>query len=153
MFAFSPAALQEVGSLTTVSVTADGWDERTTGAGCSPNGCTAENTRDGSTNPTSRWSCKADLLDDNDKNHNCELTFGFEDPQDIEQVRIAFYKGDERTRELKVKVNGYNFVTIVSSGETSDYEDFDLNAEGVSSMVLEGLGLAAEEWISITEAS
>ena len=93
------------------------------------------------------------MLDDDDENHNCELTFGFEDPQDIVQVRIAFYQGDERTRKLKVKVNGYNFVTIVSSGETNDYEDFDLNAEGVSSIVLGGLGLADEEWISITEAS
>lgn len=68
-------------------------------------------------------------------------------------MRIAFYKGEERTRKLKVKVNGFNFVTIESSGETTDYEDFDLNAEGVSSIVLEALGLANEEWISMTEAS
>ena len=105
----------------------------------------AENTRDGSL--STRWSCSENLND----GRNCEITFDFNEPQDIELMRIAFFKGDERTREIKVEVNGSRRVVIESSGETLDFEDFQLTADEATTVTLEGLGLSGSEWISLTE--
>ena len=130
---------------TTVAVNANAYDTRTSGFGCAPYGCEAANTRDGSL--SSRWSCKEDMLED----ENCEITYIFEQPQDIVRMLIAFYKGDERTRELKVKVNAFSRYTIESSGETNGFEEFALDLDGTESLTLEGLGLHLDQWIAITE--
>ena len=128
-----------------VSVSANGYDERTSGPGCSPNGCVAANTRDGSL--STRWSCKESLIG----GVNCEINYEFDDPQDIDVMRIAFYEGSEKTRRLKVKINGSTNSEIVSSGQTDQFEDFDLNIDKVSKVSLEGLGLGSDDWISLLE--
>ena len=65
--------LVEAAERTTVTVHANGFDERTSGSGCSLSGCVAANARDGA--PSTRWSCKEDLID----GKNCEITFEFDD--------------------------------------------------------------------------
>ena len=87
------------------------------------------------------------------EDENCEVTYTFEQPQDILQMLIAFYKGDERANKLKVKVNGSSQYIIESSGETNGFEAFELDFYGTESLALEGLGLHRDEWISITEVS
>ncbi|CAN0455368.1 unnamed protein product [Ascophyllum nodosum] len=137
--------LVEINERTTVTVVASAFDTRTSGAGCPPNGCEATNTRDGDL--STRWSCKEDLLDD-----NCEIMYTFEEPQDIVRVLIAFYKGDERTRGLKVKINGSSQdVTLESSGETEELQPFEFNTDETETFVLEARGLSGDEWIAITE--
>ena len=128
-------------------MSANAFDERTSGSSCPPDGCVAANTRDGSL--STRWSCKKDLND----GRNCEITFDFQEPQDIELIRVAFFKGDERTREVKVEVNGSQRAVIESSGETLDFEDFELTADEATTVSLESLGLSGSEWISLTEVS
>lgn len=135
----------EAGENTTVMVSANGYDERTSGFGCSPDGCVAANTRDGSL--FSRWSCKEDLLG----GINCEITYTFGEPQDIAVMRIAFYKGSQRTRRLKVKVNGSTDSIIESSGQTDNFEDFELETIDTNEVTFEALGLRGEDWISFTE--
>ena len=137
--------LVEAAERTTVTVYANGFDERTSGFGCSPSGCVAANTRDGTT--STRWSCKVDLID----GKNCEITFEFDDAQDIALMRIAFYKGDERTRKLKVIVNSSSLVIIESSGTTDEFEVFAVNTDETKNLTLKALGLAGEEWISFKE--
>lgn len=70
---------------------------------------------------------------------------------DIEQIRIAFHKGDQRTSRMKVWLNGSPYTLIESSGETLDFEDFLLEAKGVKKVMLEALGMPGDGWISITE--
>ncbi|CAM9470281.1 unnamed protein product, partial [Sphacelaria rigidula] len=132
---------------TTVTISDDSpYDERTSGSGCSPNGCTPENTRDGDTSEESRWSCKYALEDT-----TCKVTYYFEEPQDIVELKVAFYKGDQRSRSLKIKLNGDTFETITSSGETTDLETWTLNSDETASLTLEASGLGDSEWLSITE--
>ena len=64
---------------------------------------------------------------------------------------IAFYKGDERTREFKVKVNGSSQNEFESSGEREGFERFELNTDETETIVLEALRLSGDEWIAITE--
>lgn len=139
----------DAGQKTIVTANADAWDTRVSGSGCSPSGCVPANTRDGSIAEGSRWSCKEDLLN----NEQCVIHFTFLEPQDIVELKIAFYKGDERTRRLKILLNNRVYSTINSSGVTSDFETFVLNSDETSSISLEGLGMAGDEWISITEVS
>ncbi|CAN0476352.1 unnamed protein product, partial [Scytosiphon promiscuus] len=88
-------------------------------------GCIPENTRDGSRSSNSRWSCKGDILDDDDE--GCWIEYYFDEPQDIEEVRIAFHRGTENTRTLNVYDNGWYHSQIESSGETNGYQTFDLD--------------------------
>ena len=131
--------------MTLVSVSANGYDERASESGCSPNGCVAENTRDGSL--STRWSCKESLLGGG----NCKIPYIFDDPQAVGVMRIALYKGSEGTRRLKVTINGSTYSEIVSSGQTDQFEDFDLNVDKVGEVSLEGLGLGSDDWISFFE--
>ena len=140
----SPAGI-EVGEATLVSVIANGFDEKTGSSGCSPNGCVAANTRDGSL--SSRWSCRERLLD----GVKCEIIYGFDEPQAINVMRIAFYKGSERTRRLEVKINGSTNSEIESSGQTDQFEDFDLNVDNVVEVSLQTVGLDSNEWIALLE--
>ena len=128
-----------------VSVIANGFDEKISESGCSPNGCVPANTRDGSL--SSRWSCSESLLDD----AQCEIIYGFDEPQAISIMRIAFYKGSESTRRLEVKINGSTNSEIESSGLTDQFEDFDLNVDKVGEISLETVGLGVSEWISLLE--
>ena len=84
-----PAGRVEV---TGVTASANGWDTRVSGFGCAPNGCLPSNVLDNSIEPASRWSCKAALANID----VCELTLEFDAPQDLVQMDMALYKGDER---------------------------------------------------------
>lgn len=141
----SEAILTEV---TDVTVSANGWDERTDGFGCTPAGCVAVNILDGSTAPESRWSCNAvkQLL------LFCELTFEFGLPQDIAEIRMALHKGDERTRSVNVLVDGELVTTVMSSGMTLSYESYELIAPQATTIVLQAAG-SRNDWLSITEVS
>ena len=136
----------EVGEVTTVSVIANGFDERTSGSGCPPNGCLPANTRDGLL--SSRWSCRERLLDDDVQ---CEIIYVFDDAQAISVMRIAFYQGSQRTRRLEVKINGSTNSEIESSGLTDQFEDFDLNVDKVGEISLTTVGLGVNQWISLLE--
>ena len=131
--------------MTLVTVSANGHDEMTSAFGCAPIGCVAANTRDSSL--STQWSCKESLLD----GVNCKITYEFDDPQDIDVMRIAFYKGSERTRKLKVGINGSTHSEIVSSGQTDQFEDFELDVENVNEVTFEGLELGWDDWIALLE--
>ena len=75
----------EVGEVTMVSVIANGFHERTSGSDRSPSGCVPANIRDGSL--SLRWPCRERLLD----GVQCEIIYGFDEPQAISVMRIAFY--------------------------------------------------------------
>lgn len=95
----------EAGTVTTIDVTASAYDLRPGGAsgdvGCGETGCLPALARDGATDDDdeSRWSCAKKVVADGGQ---CEIEFTFESPQDILDVQVAFWKGDERTRTLKV---------------------------------------------------
>ena len=93
-------SLQEDASVkTTVSVSANAYDTRSSNNnGCGNTGCLPELTRDSSIIPESRWSCSKNL-----GNGNCYMEFAFDSPQDVISMNIAFHKGDERTRKIKVR--------------------------------------------------
>lgn len=96
----------EAGTKTTVSVTATAWDERSGpdsgDSGCGDSGCLPELAHDGigEEDVESRWSCSKDIVPDGGQ---CEIEFAFGGPQDIVDVEVDFWKGDERTRTLKVQ--------------------------------------------------
>lgn len=47
----------------------------------------------------SRWSCSEDIVPHGGQ---CEIEFKFDHPQDVADIQVDFWKGDERTRYLKV---------------------------------------------------
>ena len=129
------------------------FDERTEGFGCSPDGCTADNTRDGNLDANSRWSCKGDLVEADDG--LCCVKYSFEDPQNIARMEMAFYKGTERTRTLNVYDNGDFHSQIQSSGSSIDFEKFALNTDETVNLTicLDNPNSIGDEWLSITEVS
>lgn len=101
----SGCALVEAGTKTTVTASANAYDPRPGAAygnnGCMEDGCKPALTRDGETDDTeSRWSCAPSMVAGG---KFCEIEFMFESPQDIVEVQVAFWKGDERTRTLEVR--------------------------------------------------
>ena len=138
--------LVDAGERTTVAVIANALDPRTSEVGCASDGCKAANAADGYL--STRWSCKEDLLD------AYQIMYTFEEPQDVVRVLIAFYKDEDRTRKLKVKLNGsLRYEVIQSSGETGGFERFELDTEENETLTLEGVDLQGDEWITITEVS
>ncbi|MEP0661197.1 MAG: hypothetical protein ABJC87_18315 [Roseobacter sp.] len=133
-----------------MKVSASGYDPRIPPSGCSPDGCIPENTRDHNLSSNSRWSCKGDILD-NDK--GCWIKYSFDEPQDLEEIEIAFYKGDEDTRTLKVYLNGKYHGKIKSSGNTDDFQTFDLNTDETSELklYLNDYKSNSDVWFSLTE--
>ena len=131
--------------ITGVSASANGYDTRDGGNGCFPSGCLPDNVLDDSIADDSRWSCNAELSGID----ACELTLMFDEPQDIVQIYMALYKGDERTRSVNVWVDGVFTHTITSSGTTTGFETYDLIAPGATTVVLQGVD--DSEWLSITE--
>ena len=95
----------EAGTKTNVFVSANAYDSRpgraTGGNGCMDGGCAPELTRDGITaDVESRWSCNPSIVPDGGL---CVIEFVVEAPQDIMNVQVAFWRGDERTRTLEVR--------------------------------------------------
>ena len=144
------ATLVDVGERTRVVTKASAYDERTSGYGCSPDGCIPENTRDGSLRANSRWSCQGHLVTGVG---GCRIEYNFEDPQDIVKVRIAFHRGDENNRTLNVIVDGSFHRQITSSGDTNGYQGFPLRTEQTSKIILRLADHASrpDEWLAITE--
>lgn len=95
----------EAGTKTTVDVTASGYDDRPgqsgDNVGCGEDGCLPDLAHDGigEEDVESRWSCAEDIVPHGGQ---CEIEFTFGSPQNIVDVQVAFWKGDERTRTLKV---------------------------------------------------
>lgn len=146
------SALVDAGEKTTVDVSASGYDKRTSGNGCSPNGCIPENTRDGSRSSNSRWSCKGDILGEK-KSKGCWIKYSFDNPQDIVDIKIAFYKGTEDTRTLKVYNNGNYLKKIKSSGKTNKFQTFSLDTDETEQLklYLDDYQSNSDVWFSITE--
>lgn len=97
----------EASTKTTVSVTASAYDERpggeSGGQGCGQHGCKPALAYDGiSYDVESRWSCSKEIVHDEGQ---CEIEFTFEHPQDIVEMQVALWKGDERPRFLKVSLD------------------------------------------------
>ncbi|CAN0372066.1 unnamed protein product [Ectocarpus sp. 12 AP-2014] len=147
----------EVGEVTTVTVTTNAFDTRTDDDGCAPDGCTAENTRDGDLTDNSRWSCSAGLVEaaGGAAGEECQIVFELGEAQLVTSVSVAFFKGDTRTRTLNINVNGELLEVVTSSGTTSGLETFELDAgagaPGVLSLGMESSGLTADEFLSIME--
>lgn len=85
-------------------MSANGYDTRPGQAsgsvGCGTDGCVPALSRDGIVGDAeSRWSCAQGMAPGGGP---CEIEFRFQDPQDIMDVQVAFYKGDERSRTLEV---------------------------------------------------
>lgn len=139
--------LVDAGVRTTVSQSSSAYDTRIAeDGGCDPNGCSPALTRDQSLAEGSRWSCSTQINDT-----QCAITFEFEEPQDIDSLRIKFYKGDERVRTLHIQDDTGFQTDIASSGTIDDYETFDVYTDETSWMRMESLDLGSNEWISITE--
>lgn len=90
---------------TDVYVTATAYDERTGkesgGIGCGDRGCLPSLAYDGTSDDgESRWSCSKDIVPNGGQ---CEITFTFDSPQDVRDMHVAFWKGDERSRSFKVR--------------------------------------------------
>ena len=94
----------EVGTKTDVGVSATAYDVRpgaSSGmAGCGEAGCAPDNTRDGiASEIESRWSCATTLVIGEGP---CQIAYIFAEPQDIVDIQVAFWKGNERVRTLEV---------------------------------------------------
>lgn len=83
----------------------------------------------------------------------CELTLTFDTPQDLSEMRVALWKGDQRTRSIDVLVDGALDGTFVSSGTTTDYETYDLVVAQVNEVVLQAVDIADNGWLSVTGVS
>ena len=102
------AGAVEVGTKTEVGVTATGYDARAGmygfDAGCGEaggEGCVPANTRDGiASEVESRWSCASKLVENDGP---CQIEYTFAQPQDIVGIQVAFWKGSERVRTLRVR--------------------------------------------------
>lgn len=141
----------EAAEKTTVAVVATAFDERTSGYGCRPDGCTAENTRDNNLDANSRWSCKGDLVEAGSR---CCIEYYLSEPQDIVGMDIAFYKGTENVRMLNVYNDGVFNAQLESSGSTSGYQGFVVTTEatGVLGVCLDDSeSNPGTTWLSLTE--
>eukprot|EP00752_Nemacystus_decipiens_P009722 g8682.t1 len=158
-FALNIAAQRsEAGDVVDVTVTTNAFDTRTDYVvGCPPNGCKAENTRDGDLRDVSRWSCSRELVEAEGgaDGEECRIVYEFSDAlATVYSMSVAFYQGDERTRTMNVDVNGVLFTVVESGGVTSGLEAFELDAQDVLSVGLESVGLPEEDdFLSIIEVT
>ena len=133
-----------------MGVAATAFDKRTSGHGCSPDGCTAENTRDSNLDANSRWSCRGNLVKGRG---GCCIKYYFEEPQDIVRLNVAFHRGTENIRTLNVYNNGEFHTQIESSGATLEYQEFAVNTDETAdlSLCLDDPESNTRTWLSITE--
>ncbi|CAM9530611.1 unnamed protein product [Sphacelaria rigidula] len=73
--------------------------------------------------------------------------------QDIEWVRIAFYKGRERQRSFAVTVTGTvdQETTHTSSGGTNTLGFYTIQTTGTDELCIRSTGLEEDEWFSLLE--
>ncbi|CAM9910098.1 unnamed protein product, partial [Ectocarpus sp. 4 AP-2014] len=147
----------EVGTKTEVGVSATAHDVRPgrsgDDVGCGEVGglgCTATNTRDGVVSVTeSRWSCSTILVPDEGP---CQVEFSFAEPQNIVDIQVAFWKGNDRTRTLEVHVNG-ELTHTHESYTDSIFNTLGVTATEASTVMLESVALPSDEWISLLEVN
>ncbi|CAM9320644.1 unnamed protein product, partial [Laminaria digitata] len=144
----------EVGTKTTVGVSANGYDTRpgqdSKNGGCKEDGCAPALTRDGVTDDIeSRWSCSQDLVPDG---AFCEIEFVFETPQDIADVQVAFPFEAESYYWLQVEVNG-EFVRSHSSylQPWLAFNGLGVKEYDVHTVTLRHHNTDEHEWINILE--
>ena len=101
------------GTKTTIGVSANAFDTRPGGASgdsCGGDGCSPDRSIDGIIHDiASRWSCEHDFVSDGQP---CQIEFVFDDPQDIMEVQVAFWKGEERSRTLEVSRTRNVFLAV-----------------------------------------
>eukprot|EP00903_Cladosiphon_okamuranus_P014617 g13555.t1 len=145
----------EVGTKTEVGVTAAAYDVRpgasSRDVGCGAeggDGCSPTNSRDGiASEVESRWSCAPKLVIGEGP---CQIEYTFAEPQDIVDILVAFWKGNERIRTLKVHLDGALTYTHESyAGST--FNTLGVSASGVSTVMLESVDLLPDEWLSLIE--
>eukprot|EP00904_Undaria_pinnatifida_P008296 jgi/Undpi1/4597/HiC_scaffold_18.g07951.m1 len=139
----------EVGTKTTVDAAATSYDGNPGvdfgNTGCGTDGCLPALAHDSdSSTLESRWSCS---IPDGGV---CVVTFTFGDPVDLKNVQVAFYKGEERTRWLKIGINGDEIGTF-ESYIGSTFNSFDIEETGVESVTMEAVGITTGEWIALLE--
>eukprot|EP00752_Nemacystus_decipiens_P018362 g16473.t1 len=147
----------EVANMTEVGVTATGYDMRpgrsSADVGCGEgggDGCAPANTRDGiASEVESRWSCSSTLVEGGGP---CQIEYTFAEPQDIVNIQLAFWKGNERVRTLDVYLNGDKTFTHESYISGTAFNVLDVVvADDVTTVMLESVGLESDEWISLIE--
>ncbi|CAM9841046.1 unnamed protein product, partial [Hapterophycus canaliculatus] len=145
----------EVGAKTEVAVAATAYDVRPGASsgqvGCGEgggNGCEPLNSRDGiSSEIESRWSCATKIVADGGP---CQIEYTFAEPQDIVDIQVAFWKGNERIRTLEVHFDGMLHHTHESYiGAT--FNTLTVSGTGVSTVMLQSINLLEDEWISLIE--
>ncbi|CAM9343615.1 unnamed protein product, partial [Sphacelaria rigidula] len=136
----------EAGTLGTVTTEAELFDYNLSdNYGCDPIGCVAANTRDGSHELQSRWSCRPWL------GGPCTISYDLGALRHLSHLRLALYKGTTRTRTIEVYVDGVLATTWTSSGTTDYFEGVDVSGWCGKLIELVGVNLEPNEWISIIE--
>ncbi|CAN0059212.1 unnamed protein product [Ectocarpus fasciculatus] len=141
--------------MTEVSVSATAHDTRPGSSsgddGCGEaggDGCAAANAHDDIISDIeSRWSCAKMLVPDEGP---CQIEFSFAEPQDIVDIQVAFWKGNERTRTLDVYIDGELTHTHESYAD-STFNTLGVTASEASTVMLESVDLLSDEWISLLE--
>lgn len=112
-------------------------------------GNSPENVLDGDLE--SRWSAKGD---------GAWLTYALDRTYEIDEVKLAFYKGDQRYAnfDLQVSADGSNWTTIVTGGQTyssTGLQTFDMGGEAANAVGnyvrFVGYGNSSNSWNSVTE--
>eukprot|EP00903_Cladosiphon_okamuranus_P008223 g7916.t1 len=145
----------EVGTKTEVGVTATTFDIRPgmssgmVGSGDEGgDGCARGLTRDGiSSVAESRWSCAPKLVVGEEP---CQTEYTFAKPQDIRDIHVASFKGNDRIHTMEVHFDGVRIHAHESYVE-STYNKLGVSGSGISTVALESIELLPEEWISLTE--
>lgn len=81
------------------------------------------------------------------------MTLTLDEPQDIFEMRMAMWKGDERSRTVDVWVDGVLSTTVKTSDSTLEYEAYELSATQATEVVLQGARSEGNIWLSITGVS
>ena len=108
---------------------------------------TPEKTLDGDFN--TRWSALGD---------NEYLEYDLKSIQTVKSIDIAFFKGNERVTffEIEVSEDGENYLNVLnaeSSGESLEFESFDIIDMDARFVRIIGHGNSSSQWNSITEVN
>lgn len=104
-------------------------------------GNSAQNAIDGKA--ISRWSAKG-------KDEWLEIDLG--NYKSINAIEMAFFKGDERTQEFSVYIEGSRILyDVKSSGKTLGLQRFTFDEKKGSEVTIYGKGNSENDWNSITE--
>ena len=96
---------------------------------------------------STRWSAEGEQ----------SITFELEHQSILGHIKVAFYKGDERTTTFQIDGSQDNvtFSNLVKKGEssgfTSDFEYFEINDVKVKHIRITGFGNSTSDWNSISE--